>query len=128
MFLRNLKLQAMWHYVARRCDRDDRDASITWTWVHLITIKCTCTKSDRRSRKWTSDARDLIALSAIVGRHLDTSESSDQDRTSDFCKIIGSCPTIIARSWQSIGLHRIGRSAIFAAISSIKQCSSLFVS
>ena len=46
--------------------------------------------------------------------------------SSDGRKIVGSWPTIIARSWPSIGLHRIGRSAKIVAISLIKRCSSSF--
>ena len=74
----------------------------------------TCANKDRRSRKWKLDARDLILLSVIVGRHVDASESFDQDRTGNFCRIIESWPTIIARLWPSIYLHRIGRSTIIA--------------
>ena len=38
---------------------------------------------------------------------------SDEDRTGNFRRIMGSWPTIIVQSWPSIGLHRIGRSAFF---------------
>ena len=42
---------------------------------------------------------------AIVGRHVEASRLSDEDRTCAFHGIVGSWPTIIARSWPSIGLH-----------------------
>ena len=57
---------------------------------------------------------EILSRSGDRGRHVDTSGASDEDTKGDYHAIMGSWPTIIARSWPLIGPHQIGRPANFA--------------
>ena len=62
-----------------------------------------------------------VGSSPLFARDVDELEPSNEDRTGDLHEIVGSWPTIIARSWLSMRLHRIGRFAIIARFF-IKRC------
>ena len=76
--------------------------------------------SEARAPKRTVDrvsghrTLEILLRFGDCGRHVDASGASDQDWMGDYRGIMGSWPMIIVRSRPLIGLHQIGRSAIFA--------------
>ena len=62
MFLLILKSQDTWHRVALWMRSRQMKHINRVNLGPLIAIRDTCTKEERQSRNWTSDARDLIPL------------------------------------------------------------------
>ena len=145
LYLFFLVILSVWDYVPSNFEilrhvasRGALDAIASNEARQLHGLRSTRSPSKARAQKRTIDRvsghqmLEFDHASAIMGRHVDASRSSDQDQMGDFFRIMGlwptiiaqSWPTIIAQSWPSIGLHRIRWSTIFAAISLIKWCSS----